>query len=275
MPVKIEPITDLVRYNLEMSKSMIDKIYFLDKVDANMVVDFGCANGVMLRFIEKMFPGIVLVGYDNDEKMIASAKAESQDSSILFTSDWQDVVDAVAAYKASAPSGQNKVCLVLSSVLHEVESYLQEDAKADVYRKVWGEDGVVFEYVANRDMMARKSTSRLADPTQVERIRQVFGHDHPEKLDAWESRWGNLQEGWSLTHFLLSYRYLHNWEREYRENYLPRNYEDFIAAVPRNYKTIYTNHYTLPFLRRRVEEDFDIALTDFTHIQVVFERKRD
>ena len=39
------PIADLNRYNLSMSKSLIDKIFFMDKIDdtIKVIVDYGCA----------------------------------------------------------------------------------------------------------------------------------------------------------------------------------------------------------------------------------------
>jgi len=263
-------IADNGWYNSEMAKSLIDKIYFLDKVDAGMFVDFGCANGVMVSFIERVFPGIRLVGYDVNEEMLAEARRRDPESRVVFTSDWAEVARLVAEYK-SGP-GENKVCLVLSSVLHEVHSYLDEAEKEAVFNQIWGGDGVEFDYIAVRDMMAGRATSRPSDPIAVARVQQVFEARHPGLIAQWEQRWGHLGENWSLVHFLLTYRYVNNWDREYRENYLPVNYEDFMASVPPKYQAIYLDKFTLPFLRRRVREDFNVSLADTTHLKAVFER---
>nr|WP_250808171.1 class I SAM-dependent methyltransferase [Neorhizobium tomejilense] len=268
-------IADNGWYNAEMAKSLIDKIYFLDKVDAKMFVDFGCANGVMLAFIEKVFPGMTLVGYDLNEEMIAEARARDPNSAIVFTTDWKEVAALVRRHKEEAPTpADGKACLVLSSVLHELHSYLDEGEKEDAFRKIWGEDGIEFDYIAIRDMMADKSVSRPSNPITVARIQQVFEAKHPGLISQWEQRWGHLGEQWSLQHFILTYRYVGNWEREYRENYLPQNYQDFMASVPRKYRSIYKDHFILPFLERRVREDFDIGITDATHLKVVFELLR-
>lgn len=272
-------IADAGWYNMEMAKPLIDKIYFLDKVDAGMFVDFGCANGVMLGFIEKVFPGYKLVGYDVNEEMLEEARARDPSSSIIYTSDWNVVLEQIAQYKADARKGEDKVCLVLSTCRHELESYLDENEKQDAYDKIWGisRSGpkvFEFDYVAFRDMMVDKSASRPSNPKSVARVQQVFEASHPGLISQWESRWGSLTENWSLTHFFLTYRYTANWEREYRENYLPTNYQDFMASVPRKYMAIYKDHFILPFLERRVREDFDIALADATHLKVVFELVR-
>ncbi|MBY3433000.1 class I SAM-dependent methyltransferase [Rhizobium laguerreae] len=270
-------IADNDWYNAEMAKSLIDKIFFLDKVDdAGMFVDFGCANGILLSFIEKVFPGSNLVGYDINPEMIAEAKARDPDSQVIYTADWNEVKAIFREFKKTAPKGKDKIVGVGSSVGHEIESYSNEEEKAVAYARIWGtgEDAIEFDYVAWRDMMASRATSRPADPIAVARVQQVFEAKHPGFISQWEQRWGHLGENWSLVHFLMTYRYVANWEREYRENYLPVNYEDFMASVPKKYMPVYQDRFTLPFLRRRVQEDFGIALTDTTHLKVVFELRR-
>lgn len=268
-------IADNGWYTAEMAKALIDKIYFLDKVDARMFVDFGCADGVMLSFIERVFPGMTLVGYDVNEEMIEKARARDPNSGVVYTTDWNEVVALVARYRSQAEtSADGKVCLVLSSLIHELHSYLDEAEKMAAFRKIWGDDDLEFDYIAFRDMMADKSVSRPSNPITVARIQQVFEARHPGLISQWEQRWGHLGEQWSLQHFLLTYRYVANWEREYRENYLPQNYQDFMASVPAKYRAIYKDHFILPFLERRVREDFGIAITDATHLKVVFELTR-
>ena len=51
-------ITDLTAYNLSMKKSLIDKMFFMDKIDDNIkvVMDYGCADGALIRFLAPLFP---------------------------------------------------------------------------------------------------------------------------------------------------------------------------------------------------------------------------
>ena len=49
---KAETVQDVTTYNREMQKSLIDKIFFLDKVeDASLFIDYGCANGAVLMSV--------------------------------------------------------------------------------------------------------------------------------------------------------------------------------------------------------------------------------
>lgn len=54
-------ITDLIAYNLSMKKSLIDKMFFMDKIDDDIkvVMDYGCADGALIRFLAPLFPEIV------------------------------------------------------------------------------------------------------------------------------------------------------------------------------------------------------------------------
>lgn len=262
------PILDEGIYNAEMAKSLIDKIYFLDKVDANLFIDYGCADGIMLCFIERAFPGVQLVGYDIDEHMLEAARAnalrQNPNSRIVFTSDWNRVREIVD----EATTKSVKSCLVLSSVMHEIHSYLGEGEQNRVHQEIWGQAGITFDYIAFRDMMVSRTASRPSDPMQVARIIQCFD---PKRLAEWTANWGSIEENWSLTHFLLTYRYEVNWPRELKENYLPVSYEDFLASIPAHYFPIYKDHFTLPFLRRAVKNSFGFDLNERTHLKLVLE----
>lgn len=261
------PILDRSTYTTEMAKSLIDKVYFLDKVDAELFVDFGCADGTMIAFIEKVFPGVELVGYDADPTMVARARANNPASDAVFTDSWEEVTEIVARRRESG----SRSCLVLSSVIHEAYNYLSVGELENFWRRVWGKDGIRFDAVAIRDMMVSRTTSRPSDPIAVARVRQVFDQG---RLSDWEANWGSIDENWSLTHFMLTYRYEANWDREVRENYLPIPFEQFLSSVPNEYVPTFKEHFTLPFLRRSVRRDFGIDLADRTHLKLILELDR-
>ena len=91
-------------------------------------------------------------------------------------------------------------------------------------------------------------------------------------MRAFESCWGSLNDNWSLTHFLLKYRYQAEWERELRENYLPISVERMLGLVPTEYTPTFIEHYTLPFLRERVMADFGIQLQERTHFKLILKK---
>lgn len=67
-------ISNISEYNTEMAKSLIDKIFFMDKIEADVIVDIGCADGALIRFLQNIFPDLTYIGYDLDSEMIKIAK---------------------------------------------------------------------------------------------------------------------------------------------------------------------------------------------------------
>ena len=251
-------IKNINQYNTHMTKSMIDKLYFVDKVDAEVFVDFGCADGALLKTIQNLFPNHIYIGYDICEEMIQEAK-NNNPNNIQFYGDWNEVIDQLNKY-------DKKKCLILSSVIHEIYSYSSKNQINDFWNQVWSN---CFDYIAIRDMMVNSSTSRPSDPISVARVKQVFQN---KLLQEWEHQWGSINENWSLVHFLLTYRYTENWSREVKENYLPINLEEFLNLIPREYIPSHIEHYTLPFIRKQVFKDFGIQLQDRTHLKLILEQ---
>lgn len=250
-------------YVAEMVRPLIDKLFFVDKVEADLFVDYGCADGALLAALTLLSPGARCIGYDESPAMVAAARAAHP--GIDFTGDWATIASQVSQARKSGL----RVCLVLSSVVHEIHSYLSEAEVAAFWGRVWGEgDEPGFDCVAIRDMMVSRATSRPSDPLAVACIRQLH---NPDRVAQWERQWGTLSENWSLVHFLLTYRYEANWTREVHENYLPKPFEDFMRLVPRRYRPIYLEHFVPPFLRRQVQRDFGITLADPTHLKLIVE----
>ena len=49
----VTPIQNYDAYNTRMSKSLIDKMFFVDKIEPDSIVDFGCANGLLLQELKR------------------------------------------------------------------------------------------------------------------------------------------------------------------------------------------------------------------------------
>jgi SAM-dependent methyltransferase len=262
-------VENVPNYTNEMRKSLLDKVFFLDKVDANVFIDFGCADGSVLKFAHELQPDNFYIGYDSASEMIKVAKSTAS-TDIRFTSDIFEVKKMLKQDK------EDVVCLSLLSLIHEIYHYGPEsvtkfwdfvfNAKADEA------DSHLIDCVAIRDMCVSKHVSRPSDPICVAKIRMNYDNG---RLAQWESRWGSLDENWSLVHFLLTYRYVDSWEREMYENYLPLSKEDLLALIPLQWEPIFIEHYTLPFLRSQVREDFDIDLQDRTHLKLILRRRKE
>lgn len=249
-------IPDMATYVAGMEKSLIDKIYFMDKVEADVFVDFGCADGLLLRTLKKLFPDHHYFGFDLSSEMVEQARSHPDSEGIEFDTSWEKVV-------ADAKKLNGKTCLILSSVIHEIYAYSNPEEIEEFWRKVWNSG---FDYIAIRDMAVSNSTNRQADPIASIRVRQLFD---PKHLQEWENTWGSINENWSLTHFFLTYRYTENWTREVKENYLPISLETLVTMIPPKYFPEHIEHYTLPFLRRVVMCDFGVQLQDRTHIKLI------
>lgn len=247
-------------YNEGMRKSLLDKIFFMDKIDARVIVDYGCADGTLIHFLSCLFPELYYIGFDNDESMLTKAREKCGNNlqRFLFTSDWNEVEEHAA-------SGVSAI--VLSSVIHEVYSY---GTSKDV-EWMWGRVFIgSFDYVIIRDMIPSTSLDKVAN---INDIANIYKKADKAKLHEFEKVWGTIESNKNLLHFLLKYRYLENWEREVRENYIPITREELLSTIPDDYEIEFHEHFILPFLKNAVKHDFDITIKDNTHLKLILKRK--
>jgi hypothetical protein len=213
-----------------MLRPLIDKISFADKCfaagrEADVFVDYGCADGAILDVLARIFPSRHYVGFDISDEMVALARKRLP-RHVPVTASWDEVVSICQVHR----DAERTVCLVINSVHHEAENYLNADELRVFHDRTWGRAGFAWDAIAFRDMMVNRATSRPSDPLAVALVRQRFDQD---RLSQWEQQWGSINENWSLVSFFLHYRYEDNWARELREDYLPKPLEDFMSSVPR------------------------------------------
>lgn len=247
-------------YNKSMSRTLIDKMFFLPHVDATFFVDYGCGDGSLIEACNHFKPESLYIGYDNSPEQIKKAEEKFfLTDNIIITDDLEYLKTLVEAYK------DKKSCLILSSVIHEVYSY---QSKEDI-EKFW--DFVTntgFDYIAIRDMYPADYSMYL---NSIENNKKY--HD---KLRQFEEVWGSIRNEYNYQHFLLKYYQIENWERELHENYLPLPYWKLIKKISiskYDYQTIYENRYILPFLQKRVRKDFGFSLYHPTHYQLLLEKQ--
>lgn len=243
---ELQSIKDYSVYNERMSLAMIDKLFFADKISPDLVVDFGCADGTLLRQLKSLKPELKVMGYDADPEMVK----RSVTAEIPMTSIWNNIQSSVGFYHNSA--------LILSSVIHEALHYGSKADIDDFWKKVF-ETG--FEYIVIRDMVPSRSIDR---PTNINDLKKAYHKFlHTKALTDFESVWGSIENNRQLVHFLLKYRYLEpNWNREVRENYLPVTREDLLAKIPNEYDVIFHEHYVLPYILQTVKDETGIEVKD-------------
>lgn len=248
-------ISDREIYLSRMEKGMFDKLFFIDKVfePVEYLLDFGCADGALIRSLRGITGEYRCVGYDISEEMAAIAREKQPD--VPFFCDWDQI---------RVPP--EKTLLNLSSVIHEVYSYGSREDVGVFWKRVFGSG---FRYVAVRDMMFSDAFDGPADKADLQRLRDDRRLE--PLLRSYESIWGPVATVRSLTHFLLKYRYPENWEREVRENYFALSYESFLDRIPGCARVVYREHSVLPYVAWRTRKDTGIEVKAPTHIKILLE----
>lgn len=255
----MEKINDFTHYTTEMRKSLIDKIFFMDKLDENVncILDYGCADGVLIDFLSNIFPEINFIGFDISEEMIAAARERCNGKKNTYFINEFDFTKR----------DFNKVAVNLSSLIHEVYSYGTKNSIESFWDRINNSD---FKYIIIRDMCLDQSAHRSSLKEDILKVKRFC---KLEQIEQFEACHGSLSDNYNLIHFLMKYRYQTNWERECKENYLPLTMEELINQISTDYELIYFDHYILPFFARKVKQDMDITLKDYTHIKMIWRKK--
>ena len=244
-------------YNNEMSKSIKDKLFFLEKLPKEdyLFIDFGCADGTLINELQKLVPGSTFVGYDLSEEMLQKAKLRTP--TIKYTNDWYEVIMEIK-------HSSKKSILILSSVIHEIYSYAKSEQ--DIIN-FWNRILYTgFDYIIVRDMIPDKNINRKSKlKDEIKILREC----NRNLLFDFESHFGSISNNQNLIHFLLKYRYTVNWNREVNENYIPIYKDEFLNKFT-EFDTIYVESFKVPFLVNCIKQDFNISLKDNTHIKAIF-----
>ncbi len=248
---------NLNNYIKKLEKSLEDKLFFLKHIDINdysLVVEFGCANGRLLRRIEPVIDKEVtkLVGFDINEEIIEIAKMISPE--ITFLTKWDEVLDILK-------NTTKKSLIIFSSVWHEINP--------QYYEKIFNEMKK-FTTIVIRDMKEPIQSAEPIDAPTRDRIKKMV----PEwQFDEFEAKWGRIDNKKTLYRFLLMYTYLDNWDNEINEDYFSTPWAEINWTLEKDYDIIYLNSYTLEYKKTEIARIFDHHMKDITHHQVIYTRK--
>lgn len=259
-----KPISNYDKYIADMEKGMSDKLFFINDVDFDVVVDFGCADGTFLSKLQKIKPNAKIIGYDLDDEMLKKA-SDKLGKKALLTSNWSDVIIEVSKYR--------NPLLNLSSVIHEVYSY----SHANVIKKFWENQvfGGDFKWITIRDMIPSVQMHRNEIDKFKEDVEKVRAKADPRYLSSFEDRWDNIGNNYrTFVHFLLKYKYTDNWSREVNENYLPVTLETLKKKIPDSYKIVKEDSFVLPFIQDQIYKDFEVKITHSTHVKMIIRNSR-
>lgn len=262
--MELNGIKNFDTYNKNMAKSLIDKIFFWDKIAVSLIVDFGCADGTLIKFLHGMDNEMKFIGYDNNADMVLLANNKfKKEKSISFSFSWERIGLEVAKIRSEGKSS----CLLLSSVIHEVIHYSSKKDIDAFWKQVYDTG---FEYICVRDIMPGKSIDR---PGNINDYLSVIQKGNKNKIADFESVWGSMENNKNLIHYLLKYRYDDNWEREVKENYFAMYREDFLGLIDEQYEVLYHEHFVSPYVREQIKKDFGITIIDNTHLKLILKLK--
>lgn len=255
-------LADRQEYVRRMARSMMDKLFWVDKVgEPHAVLDYGCADGTMLRHAAQWLPReTLLIGYDRNPDMIRNA--DTLKGRINFVS----LLGEALTYARTEKHGLGRSVVVASSLLHEVYSYGSQTDITCFWDSIFSNG---FGTIVIRDMVLPASADRPTSPRDLCMAYRRF--QGTKELQDFETRWGSIRNNRNLIHFLMKYRYREpNWEREVRENYIPISLENMLALVPTDaYELIYMDHNVLPHTFLTVRSDTGITIRDPTHLKII------
>lgn len=268
---------NLDTYASEMAKSVWDKAFFMDKIPgAKCIIDFGCADGAMIRMLAPFFPNTTFYGYDINDELIIEAwrklKSPADKDTFFFHKErsypnrhdsFEDMIAIATQYYQP-----DEVCINLSSVLHEVFSS-SPSGKKTIQHLV---EKLQPKYITIRDMYWHATSG-------VNRLRcsenQIRKQAEEKYLNDYETTFGFIHSPRSITHFLMKYQWKNNgWNDEMKENYFSYTMDDFLDIMCRwQYTTVFESHYQLPYLTEKWKKEYGFFVPEaHTHAQFILRR---
>lgn len=244
-------IKDYHKYTELMRNGAYDKLFFIDKIFGKWetLVDFGCADGFLIRVIASLFPEKYFIGYDNNPEMIRIANENIDDipKNLFFTHDIERVKDIDV--------------ILLSSITHEIYSYQTSEEVKSFWQFVFNKTR---KYVVLRDMLESFNRENMWTDIREKAVREYCRKNAIlSKIEEFENIYGTISRPNNLLHFMIKYLYINspNWKRELNENYLALNNHilSYLGEVPKNFIFTYNEQYILPYLKHRWFKDFGIA----------------
>lgn len=241
-------------YVKRMESALKEKLFFLDIINPNdydYIVDFGCANGTLLNYLKAQNISTTLIGYDNNLQMIEMAKKEAFSNDIIFTNDYNYIQQL-----------SGKKCIILSSVLHEneINNFLFEDTVSLLNK---------FDTIIIRDMFWNENLTKNVNELSLQIVKEKV---NSKVYEDFVNIYGEIKTNKQLSHLLLKYDYLTNWETEKKENYFLFDFRKLIQTLL-NYDAMFYSHEVLKFKKDKIQKDFGLNFNYPTHLKLILKRK--
>ena len=266
-------IDDMKDYTSRMTKSIDDKLFFLEYLNdipknrLGCIVDFGCADGSLLNKLYDL-DYANLIGFDNNWEMIEIARKNNDN--ISFVGNLDIVRERCRRIKHFVGS-RTKNVLILSSVIHEVLHYSTNEEIQEFWKFVFDER--LFDVIIIRDMMPSFSINKKTPMKDYSKLVMNEKTDI-EQVNEFHKYFGKMKINYkNFVHYLLKYRYKENWNRECSENYFPIYKEELELLIPENYSKVYETHHVLPYIHQRTIDELGININENTHLKLILDIK--
>ncbi|MBE5779731.1 MAG: hypothetical protein E7331_10440 [Clostridiales bacterium] len=252
-------------YNDRMRRSMWDKAFFMDKIPgATLLVDYGCADGSLIRFLHGLFPSMRMVGYDIDPFMVEKANT-NKPANTWFFHDPEELLACIR--RMNVPT--EEIAVNFSSLMHELFHYGFDRTEFQGLM-----DAVNPRYIIVRDMFFRcEDAAKETSPDACKLLHQALP---PWMIHDFEQCHGSITLLKNAVHLLMKYKYMENWPRECAENYFPYTRAQLADLLRENekYHSVLESYYTLPWLREDIADTLrlDAGSSFTTHISLILRR---
>ncbi len=246
-------------YNQRMAAGMEDKLFFVDCLEADVVVDYGCADGTLLHHLQDLRPDLHLVGFDASELELHRARSRVPGARLFH--EWSKLL----THLHEAHRGK-RIALIASSVIHEIYSYGGQE-EGDAF---WStlERGPFTDFIL-RDMAIGERDMTVVDETFGRALRE----GPCAKLVAdYEAIWGSVDNRLDAAHFMLKYRYTDNWDHELNERYFYMSQEKILARLRRHFAIDYSCSEALPYLQGKAMDELGVRFPCPTHLKIIAHR---
>ena len=254
-------------YNARMSNGMEDKLFFQDKLKnvVDVYVDFGCADATLIKTLCRNYPEKVFIGFDSNKKMIklanqnlfdnANGRWEERIDNAAITDDWDYLIEFLQTFKKNG----SKICLILSSVLHEVEN------KKSFIKFLKLEN---FDYLVIRDMFFKGSITTNERQVYIDKLPKLISKYYGDSL---------MYDDEVLMQAMFKNYYLENLDiTEMMENYFSFNEKHLNLFLNYTEEVLYEDYFVLPYWKNFLYKDFhfDFSKHDVTtHIKLILKLK--
>lgn len=235
-----------------MRVGMYDKCWFLANIDTDVttIIDFGCADGSLFRFIEAMYlDRFSYVGIENEKRFLD--KCPQIPGRTSYLENIYEVKDI----------DWDRAILIMNSVCHEIYSYVGPFEVTNILD--YALDSHI-RHVAIRDMLL--SSSIPVDSIAWNRIKKAFQNKYPEQYND------VLASGTDWREIAMKYTYTENWDREVKERYFHSSFFLDVYGVQGEHRdyNVTTQYFCIPQQIKRIERDLEVKWPRNTTTHVKF-----